>query len=69
MAPCGMQELSSLAKDWTHVPILEVQSLIHWVVREVLSFPFFQQYIFNVHQAENLTIIKKKILQILAVML
>ena len=33
--PCGIWDLSSLARDRIHTPALEAQSLNHWTTREV----------------------------------
>ena len=36
-APCGMWDLSSLSREQTVAPALEVLSLNHWTAREVPS--------------------------------
>ena len=36
---CGMQDLSSLTRDQTHAPTVEVQSFHHWTAKEVPHFP------------------------------
>ena len=33
--PQGMQDLSSITRDWTHLPALAAWSLDHWTAREV----------------------------------
>ena len=33
---CSMWDLSSLTRDQTNAPVLEVQSLNHWTAKEVL---------------------------------
>ena len=45
--PHGMRDLSSLTRDQTCAPAVEVQSLNHWATREVPShviLDFFQVY-------------------------
>ena len=32
---CRMQDLSSLTRDWTHIPALEVWNLNHWAAKKV----------------------------------
>ena len=32
---CGMWDLGSLTRDWTHAPELEAWGLNHWIAREV----------------------------------
>jgi len=40
--PCGMWELSSPTRDWTHIPCIARQILNHWATREVSnSFSFW----------------------------
>ena len=35
--PCGICNLSSLARDGVHVPAVKAQSPSHWTTREVLD--------------------------------
>ena len=41
---CGMWDLSSLTRNQTYAPAVEVQSLNHWTTREV---PFVAYFIPN----------------------
>ena len=38
-SPCGMSDLSSLARDWTQVPAVEAWSPNHWTSREFPRSP------------------------------
>ena len=40
LSSCSMWDLSSLSRDWTHVPCIARQILNHWITREVLGTMF-----------------------------
>ena len=43
---CNIQDLSSLTRDQTHAPAVEVQSLNHWAARKVSSLPILKSVCF-----------------------